>query len=72
MPKQLFIPKKVENELNWIVTNTFELTEDAEVWSFEDFTEATKKAHDLTGEYGSLWIWRLTNGNPIKWMEVKA
>ena len=48
MSKQLFIPKKVENELNWIVTNTFELTEDAEVWSFEDFTAATKKAHDLT------------------------
>ena len=57
-------------DFEWAVTSTFNFEEDTCV-NFYEFANAKDYANILTKEVGSVYLWKLTDGNPIKWMEVK-
>ena len=54
----------------WILTNTFDFySKDASYWNFTDFDEAKRIGESLVSTVGIVYLWKGTNGNPIKWMK---
>ena len=54
----------------WAITDTFHW-EKATSIGFYEFSSAKHYAKNWSEEVGSVFIWKLTSGNPIKWMEDK-
>ena len=54
----------------WAITDTWDYEPETCV-NFYEFANATDYARIWSKEVGSVFIWKLTNGDPIKWMEVK-
>ena len=54
---------------NWAITDTYHW-EKATSIGFYEFGSAKHYAKNWSEEVGSVFIWKLTQGNPIKWMEV--
>jgi hypothetical protein len=57
----------------WAIGPDFHFN-DAMVEMFSDFDEANDAAFDWSVEMNGqpVFIWRMTTGNPIKWMKVFA
>ena len=55
---------------NWAITDTYHW-EKATSIGFYEFGSAKHYAKNWSEEVGSVFIWKLTSGTPIKWMEVK-
>ena len=54
----------------WILTDTFDFySKDANYWNFTDFDEAKKTGENLVESIGAVYLWKATNGNPIKWIK---
>ena len=54
----------------WILTNTREFySQDTSYWNFTDFDEAKRIAENLVETIGVIYLWKGTNGSPIKWMK---
>ena len=54
----------------WILTDTFDFySKDANYWNFTDFDEAKKTGENLVESIGVVYLWKATNGNPIKWIK---
>ncbi len=53
----------------WAVTNTWDYEKET-CTSFYEFANAKDYAQIWAKEVGSVYLWKLTNGDPIKWMEV--
>ena len=54
----------------WILTNTFDFySKDANYWNFTDFDEAKRIGEILASTVGIVYLWKGTNGSPIKWMK---
>ena len=54
----------------WAVTDTWDY-ESETCTNFYEFANATDYERNWEKEVGSVYIWKLTNCDPIKWMEVK-
>lgn len=55
----------------WILTDNFDFqSKDTHYWDFDDFHEAKKTGQSLSNSIGDIYLWRSTNGNPIKWMKI--
>jgi len=53
----------------WAVTDTWDYEKETCV-SFYEFANAKDYAKIWSKEVGPVYLWKLTNANPIKWMEV--
>ena len=54
----------------WILTDTFDFYSiDANYWNFTDFDEAKRIGESLVSTIGIVYLWKGTNGSPIKWMK---
>ena len=53
----------------WAVTDTWHF-EPETCTNFYEFANAKDYARIWAKEVGSVYLWKLTNGDPIKWMEV--
>ena len=56
--------------MKWFLTTTHEFVEYPK-WTFNDFNDAKLTAQSLTSSVGNMYLWKGTQGQPIKWMEVK-
>ncbi len=59
--------------MNWALTYTFNY-DDTYCQKFDEFRDASKAAHkwSIEEEGAPIYVWKLTKGNPIKWMEVSS
>ena len=56
--------------MNWTLTDTYEYhSPDANYWKFDNFEEAKITGEDLTSSIETLYLWKETIGQPIKWMK---
>ncbi len=53
----------------WAVTSTWDYEKET-CTNFYEFANAKDYARIWAKEVGSVYLWKLTNGDPIKWMEV--
>ena len=54
----------------WILTDTFDFySKDANYWNFTDFDEAKRIGERLVSTIVIVYLWKGTNGSPIKWMK---
>ncbi len=59
-----------QTNMNWTLTNTFDYHHpDAKYWKFDNFEEAKIAGDGLTFSIGTLYLWKETIGQPIKWMK---
>ena len=57
--------------MNWTLTNTFDYhSPEANYWKFDTFNEAKIRGEKLTSSIGTLYLWKETIGQPIKWMKI--
>ncbi len=65
----------MSQDLNWYITKSFTFdcftNNPYACWCFSSFDEAIETAEVLVYSVGNVYIWKETQGNPIKWMEVK-
>lgn len=59
--------------MKWSLTISFKY-DDTYNRQFESFDEAKETAYEWSNDNEGcpIYIWKLTTGNPIKWMEVSA
>ena len=56
--------------MNWTLTDTYKYhSPDANYWKFATFNEAKIVGEDLTSSIETLYLWKETIGQPIKWMK---
>ena len=56
--------------MNWTLTDTYEYhSPDANYWKFDNFEEAKIVGEELTTNIQTLYLWKETIGQPIKWMK---
>ena len=80
--KQIANPNATDSELDakivikhpitqfeWAVTDTWEYEKETCV-NFYEFANAKDYAKIWSKEVGPVYLWKLTNAKPIKWMEV--
>ena len=53
----------------WAVTSTWDYEKETCTYFYE-FANAKDYAQIRAKEVGSVYLWKLTDGNPVKWMEV--
>ena len=59
-----------QTNMNWTLTDTYEYhSPDAKYWKFDTFEEAKIAGDGLTFSIGTLYLWKETIGQPIKWMK---
>ena len=57
--------------MNWTLTDTYEYhSPDANYWKFDTFKEAKIEGDKLTSTIQTLYLWKETIGQPIKWMKL--
>ena len=57
--------------MNWTLTNTYEYhSPDAKYWKFDTFEQAKITGEELTSSIETLYLWKETIGQPIKWMKI--
>ena len=56
--------------MKWFLTTSYDFVEYPH-WTFKDFKDAKLTAQFLTRSVGNMYLWKGTQGKPIKWMEVK-
>ena len=56
--------------MKWTLTDTYEYhSPDANYWKFDNFEEAKIVGEELTTNIQTLYLWKETIGQPIKWMK---
>ncbi len=56
--------------MNWTLTDTFDYHSPvANYWKFDTFKEAKIEGDKLTSTIETLYLWKETIGQPIKWMK---
>jgi len=59
-----------QTNMNWTLTDTYEYhSPDANYWKFDNFEEAKIVGEELTTNIQTLYLWKETIGQPIKWMK---
>ena len=59
-----------QTNMNWTLTDTYEYhSPDANYWKFDNFEEAKIIGEELTTNIQTLYLWKETIGQPIKWMK---
>ena len=59
-----------QTNMNWTLTNTYEYhSPDAKYWKFDTFEQANITGEELTSSIETLYLWKETIGQPIKWMK---
>ena len=59
-----------QTNMNWTLTDTYEYhSPDAHYWKFDTFEQAKITGEELTSSIQTLYLWKETIGQPIKWMK---
>ncbi len=62
----------IDFNFKWILTQTFEFNDNNAEYFYE-FDNAKKYANLWSKEtQAPIYLWKVTTGNPIKWMEVSS
>ena len=60
-----------QTNMNWTLTDTYEYhSPDAKYWKFDTFEQAKITGEELTSSIETLYLWKETIGQPIKWMKI--
>ena len=59
-----------QTNMKWTLTNTFDYhSPDAKYWKFDTFEQAKITGEELSSSIQTLYLWKETIGQPIKWMK---